>query len=106
MSQSVTQEQHLPGLKTRPCDNYSTAMHGFVQIQEAFTTDISQKKNKTQTTRHEADEVKLFPSNRSNGGGNKITTLEIQTFFQPLPDCSDKIHRTETPLVGTPQYED
>lgn len=83
-------------------------MHGFVQIQEAFTTDISQKKPQTQATRHEADEekVKLFPSNKSKGGGNKITTLEIQTFFQPLPDCSDKIHRTETPLVGSPQCED
>lgn len=80
-------------------------MHGFVQIQEAFIMDISQK---SRNPKHVADEekVKLFPNNRSNGGGNKITTLEIQTFFQPLPDCSDKIHRTETPFVGTPQYED
>lgn len=64
--------------------------------------DISQKKC------HVADEEKmnLLSNSRSNGGSNKMTTLEGQTFFQPLPDCPDKIHGTETPLVGTPQYED
>lgn len=39
-------------------------------------------------------------------GGNKMTTLEVQTFFQPLPDRPDKIYETEMPLVGTLWYED
>lgn len=81
MSQSVTQEQHLPGLKTRPCDQLFYSNARFCANTRSFHYRYFTKKTKTQTTRHEADEVKLFPSNRSNGGGNKITTLEIQTFF-------------------------
>lgn len=75
-------------------------MSDFVQIQETFTTNISQKVLCSRWGKYETS------NRRNNEGGNKTTILEVKAFFLLLPNSLDKIHVTEMPVGGIPQYED